>query len=222
MEESMADASTGVKTRRLVSMRVGFPGMSPRTAPDPARRNERSRHAILGAALELLSETGYATLTVEAIAARAGVGKQTIYRWWSGKGAVIVDAALAQDTALPDTGDVRADLRTVIRSTVAELADPQLSLVTRALTIETLGSDDLAEQVRDRLLRPQMDGIKDRLRAAQRVGQLRDDLDLDHAVELLIGPPYHRWMLRTGPLTERYADTVVDVALAALAPPAEG
>jgi len=196
--------------------------MSPRNAPDPARRNERSRRAVLDAALELLSETGYAALTVEAIAARAGVGKQTIYRWWPGKGAVIVEAltaaALAQDTALPDTGDVRADLRGVVRAMVAELADPQLSLVSRALTIETLGSDDLAEQVRDRLLRPQMDAVKDRLVAAQRAGQLRDDLDLDHAVELLIGPPYHRWMLRTGPLTERYADTVVDVALAALSP----
>ncbi len=152
-----------------------------------------------------------------------GSSLRTIYRWWPGKGAVILDAladpALARDTALPDTGDVRADLRTVIRSMVAELADPHLSSVSRALTIETLASDDLAARVRDRLLRPQMEAVKDRLRAAQRAGQPRGGLDLDHAVELLIGPPYHRWMLRTGPLTERYADTVVDVAMAALAAP---
>src|SRR6185312_1951178 len=114
--------------------------MSPRNAPDPARRNERSRRAVLDAALELLSETGYAALTVEAIAARAGVGKQTIYRWWPGRGAVILDA-LAEagpPPPLPDTGDLRADLLLVVRATVAELADPRLSATSRALTAETL------------------------------------------------------------------------------------
>ncbi|MGX6600845.1 TetR/AcrR family transcriptional regulator [Micromonosporaceae bacterium Da 78-11] len=196
--------------------------MSP--PPDPARRSETSRQAILTATLDLVTETGYAELTVEAIAARARVGKQTIYRWWSGKGAVVLDALAdavptADDAALPDTGDIRADLHTIIRATVAELADPGLSATTRALTIETLKDQALAEQVRDRLLRPQMQAVQQRLRSAQRAGQLRSDVDLEQAVELLIGPPYHRWMLRTGPLTEQYADAVVDLALAALAPP---
>ncbi|WP_035853315.1 TetR/AcrR family transcriptional regulator [Cryptosporangium arvum] len=184
--------------------------------PDPGRRNERSRRAILAAALELLGETSYAELTVEAIAARAGVGKQTIYRWWRSKGAVILDAlteTAATDVVLPDTGDLRADLRAVIRATVAEFADPRLSATTRALTIETLSDDALAEQVRDRLLRPQLDAVKARLSTAREV---RPDVDLDQAVELLFGPIYHRWMLRTGPLTESYADGLVDLALAAL------
>jgi len=197
----------------------------PPTGPDPTRRNERSRGAILAAALELLAERGYSELTIEAIAARARVGKQTIYRWWPGKGAVILDAlvgsAVTADIALPDTGDVRADLRTVVRSMVAELTDPHLAAVSRALTIETLGDESLAEQVRDRLLRPQLDAVRDRLRSAQRAGQLRPDVDLDLAVELLIGPPYHRWMQRTGPLDPPYADAVVDLALAALVPPPE-
>ncbi|MEE6257820.1 TetR/AcrR family transcriptional regulator [Plantactinospora sonchi] len=189
---------------------------------DPARRNERSRRAILAAALELLAETGYADLTVERIAARAGVGKQTIYRWWRGKGAVIldalVDAATAGDGSVPDTGDVAADLRALIRATVAEFADPRLSATTRAITIETLSDDALAEQARDRLLRPQLDAVRSRLEAGRRVGQVRPDVDLDQVVELLFGPIYHRWLLRTGPLTEAYADGVVDLALAAITP----
>ena len=188
---------------------------------EPVRRNERSRRAILTAALELLADTPYPELTVEAIAARAGVGKQTIYRWWRGKGAVILDALVdgvtdAPGPALPDTGDLRADLRTTMRATVAEFADPRLSATTRALTIETLSDEVLAGQVRDRLLRPQLDAVKDRLRAGVDAGQVRTDVDLDQAVELLFGPLYHRWLLRTGPLTPEYADGVVDLAIAAI------
>ena len=191
------------------------------TGADAARRSERSRRAILTAALELLAETGYPALTIEAIAARAGVGKQTIYRWWRGKGMVILDAlteTAPQDVVLPDTGDLRADLRAVIRATVAEFADPRLSATTRALTIETLADDTLAEQVRDRLLRPQLTALRNRLDAGRRAGQVRADVDLDQVVELLIGPIYHRWMLRTGPLTQPYADGLVDLTLAAVAP----
>lgn len=192
--------------------------------PDATRRNERSRLAILRAALDLLTEAGYADLTVEAIAARAGVGKQTIYRWWSGKGAVILDALTdpavsTAETGLPDTGDVHADMRAVLRATVAEFADPRLSATTRALTIETLGDPALAAQVRERLLGPQIEAIRERLRAGRAAGQVRPDVDLDVAVELFLGPLYHRWMLGTGELTRAYADDLVDLAMTAIGEP---
>jgi AcrR family transcriptional regulator len=185
------------------------------------RRNERSRRAILTAAVELLAETGYPELTVEAIAARAGVGKQTIYRWWRGKGPVILDAIVestATHLSLPDTGDLRADLRAVLRATVTEFADAWLSATTRAITIETLADEALAEQVRDQLLRPQLGAVRDRLRAGQEAGQVRTDVDLDLVVELLFGPVYHRWLLRNGPLTADYADDLVDLTMIAIAP----
>ncbi|MFI7207308.1 TetR/AcrR family transcriptional regulator [Micromonospora aurantiaca (nom. illeg.)] len=189
--------------------------------PQPTRRNKQSRRAILAAALELLAETGYPALTVEAIAARAGVGKQTIYRWWRGKGAVILDA-LADDMpeviALPDTGDLRADLREVLRATVAEFADPRLSATTRAVTIETLTDEELADQARDRLLRPQLNAVRVRLEAAREAGQVRPDAPLDQVVELLFGPLYHRWLLRNGPLTDDYADGIVDLVVTAVTP----
>ena len=189
--------------------------------PQPARRSEQSRRAILAAALALLTEQGYAAVTVEAIAARAGVGKQTIYRWWRGKGAVILDALadnLPEVLALPDTGDLRADLRQVLRATVAEFADPRLSATTRAVTIETLADEELADQARDRLLRPQLDMVRTRLEAARDAGQVRPDAPLDQVVELLFGPLYHRWLLRTGPLTDEYADSIVDLVVAAVPP----
>ena len=178
--------------------------------PDTARRSERSRLAILTAARDLMGERGYAELTVEAIAARAGVGKQTIYRWWPGKGAVILDALTDSPGVieLPDTGDLRADLRLVIRATVAEFADPKLSASTRALTIETISDEHLAAQVRDRLLGPQLNAVKVRIRPHVRV-------DPDLAVELLFGPMWYRWLLGLGPMTDEYADSLVEAFLKA-------
>jgi AcrR family transcriptional regulator len=191
--------------------------------PDPSRRSERSRRAILTAATDLVHEVGYRKLTIEAIAARAGVGKQTIYRWWPSKGAVVLDGFLAavnenpDDLSLPDTGDVAADIRGVVRAIVAELADPTLSGTTRAFMTEMQDDAEFADMVRERVLGPQLQAIADRLRTAQQAGQLRADLDLPVAVELLVGPLYHRWLLRTAPLTEDYADTVTELALRALA-----
>ncbi|WP_067477517.1 TetR/AcrR family transcriptional regulator [Actinomadura hibisca] len=194
--------------------------MTPPKAPDPTRRSERSRQAILTATRELLFEVGYARLTIEAIAARAGVGKQTIYRWWSSKGAVMFDSLLdmsrAEGAELPDTGDVEADLRTVLRAIVDEFNDPVLDGVTRALNTEIQNDPQLSADMRDRLLGPQLEATKDRLRAAQAVGQLAPDLDLSVAVELLFGPPFHRWLLRTAPLTHEYADTIVTMAVRAM------
>ena len=105
--------SSRVKTIRLVSP-IGSASMLP-PAPDPARRNERSRRAILAAAIALIGELGYDQVSIEAIAKRAGVGKQTIYRWWPSKGAVVLEAlddSLATVVDFPDTGDIVEDLRT--------------------------------------------------------------------------------------------------------------
>jgi AcrR family transcriptional regulator len=191
-----------------------------RKPPDPTRRNERSRQAILTATADLLGEAGYTKLAVEAIAARAGVGKQTIYRWWPDKGAVVLDAYLAlvgadADLAFPDTGDLEADLRLVLGSVVDSLADPVFERRYRALLTAIQDDAGLAQALLDRLLKPWLAATRQRLRAAQQAGQVRD-LDLEVAAELLYGPVYYRWLLRTGPITRQYVDAVVATTLRAL------
>ncbi|MEU3048727.1 TetR/AcrR family transcriptional regulator [Streptomyces sp. NPDC006984] len=198
-------------------------------APDPSRRSERSRRAIYDAALGLVGEVGYGRTTVEAIAARAGVGKQTIYRWWPSKAAVLMDAFLdlaaraveeagPGGPAIPDTGDLRADLRLVLRATVDQMNDPAYDAPARALTAE--GVIDAATGARfvERLLAPQLELYTVRLRAAQEAGVVRSSVDPRIALELFVGPLLHRWLLRTLPLTHAYADAVVDYALDGLAP----
>jgi AcrR family transcriptional regulator len=194
-----------------------------RKAPDTTRRSQPTRQAILTAALELAGEVGYARMSIEGIAARAGAGKQTIYRWWPSKGAVLFDALLALseedtgDAELPDTGDLAADLKAVLRATVDELTDPRLSEPMRALTVELLADPALAATWRARLDEPLRAVKLRRLRAAQEAGDLAPDVDLDVAADLIWGPLQNRWLFGPDALTHAYADAVVDTALAGLA-----
>ncbi|NUW31919.1 TetR/AcrR family transcriptional regulator [Nonomuraea sp. SMC257] len=199
--------------------------MSDARKPYPARRSERSRHAILEAARALIGEVGYGKVSIEAIAARAGVGKQTIYRWWPSKGAVVFESILAlsqdpqsEEIALPDTGDIEADLKLVMRATAAEFADPAFEAPIRALTSEIVNDPDLAAQYHERLAGPLEEAKKARLRAAQEAGQLAADADLDLVLDVLYSPLHRRWLYRSGPLTPEYADALVDVTLRAFRP----
>ncbi|MER6914261.1 TetR/AcrR family transcriptional regulator [Streptomyces sp. NPDC000594] len=197
----------------------------PPGAPDTRRRSERSRRAIYDAALALVTETGYSRTTIEGIAARAGVGKQTIYRWWPSKAAVLLEAFLDLagqapdgDYAFPDTGDLAADLRLVLRATVDEIHNPVYEAPIRALAAEGIIDAEVGTQFVQRLLEPQLRLFTERLRTAEEAGSLRPGLDLRTAVELFVGPLTHRWLLRTLPLTHAYTDRLVDYALYGLTP----
>ena len=193
--------------------------------PDPSRRSESSRRAIVEAALDLIGEVGYAKLSIEGIAARAGVGKQTIYRWWPSKAAVLLDAVISlaegqegETADLPDTGDVEADLKRVFRATLEGLNDPRYDAAMRALATVIPHDPALAADYTERLDGPLARVKRDRLRKAQEAGQLSPGLDLDIVAEMLWGPLRTRWLQRDGPLTPAFTDAVVETALNGLRP----
>ncbi|CAL9440828.1 hypothetical protein SUDANB176_02242 [Streptomyces sp. enrichment culture] len=202
------------------------------SAPDPTRRSERSRRAIYDAALALVGEVGYPKTTIEGIAARAGVGKQTIYRWWSSKADVVLEAFLdlseqaaeaartagQESYALPDTGDLAADLKLVLRATVDELRDPVFEVPSRALAAEGVVNEELGRRFVAKLLEPSLQLYVDRLRSAQAAGDVRADVDPRIALELFVSPLAQRWLQYTGPISYEYTDTLVDYALNGLAP----
>ncbi|MEE1753237.1 TetR/AcrR family transcriptional regulator [Streptomyces sp. SP18CS02] len=204
--------------------------MAENKAPDSTRRSERSRRAIYDAALDLVGEVGYARTTIEGIASRAGVGKQTIYRWWPSKAAVLLEAFLDlgrqanealggdADSGIPDTGDLAADLAYVLRATVDEMNDPKYDAPSRALAAEGIMDAELGARFVEQILEPQLQLYVRRLRAAQDAGGVRPGIDPRIALELFVGPLTHRWLLRTRPLTHAYADELVDYALYGLAP----
>lgn len=192
----------------------------PSAQPDSARRSERSRQATLDAAWALVGELPYAKVTVEAIAARAGVSKATIYRWWPSRGAVVVDAFAerAVDPDLPDTGDFARDMRAVVRAIVHEFAGERADAFFRAVTVETLQDPELRRRVAERVHTVQLAGAARRFATARDAGQLRTDVEDALVLELFVGPVLHRWQGGTGPLTRGYADRVSALAVRALTP----
>lgn len=192
--------------------------------PNPVRRNEASRRAILDAALQLCAELGYRRLTIEAIAARAGVSKKTIYRWWPSKGAVVLDAVDDAASAVaehPDTGDLAADLRNQLTAVIG-LLTPSSTSAAAGLIAEALQDDELAHDLRERLIRPRIDAFKRRMRQAQRDGQLAADADLDVALDLIYGPVYYRLVYQLGMPDPDQLNTLVAHALRAFGPAAGG
>lgn len=185
-----------------------------KTAPLASRRRESSRLAILDAALTLCREEGYAKLSVEAIAARAGASKQTIYRWWPSKGAVLLEALeqeVAGSATVPDTGDVVADMRTVVGNLVRRHADPNFGPHVAALIAESQQDRALGLDALERFVRGRRAPLVERLRRAQQLGQLPGSLDPEAILEVVFGALYHRLLLRSGPLDAAYGSFVVDV-----------
>ncbi|MBW8820798.1 MAG: TetR/AcrR family transcriptional regulator [Streptomyces sp.] len=199
-------------------------------APDTTRRSEKSRRAIYGAALDLVAEVGYPRTTIEGIAARAGVGKQTIYRWWSSKAEVLMEAFLdlseqaareagpEETYTIPDTGDLAADLKAVLRLTVDQLKDPRFEAPSRALAAEGVVNEQVGRAFMAKLLEPSLQLYVYRVRAAQEAGQVRPEIDPRIALELWVSPLAQRWLQYTGPITYDYTDTLVDYALHGIAP----
>jgi len=200
-----------------------------KTAPPASRRRESSRLAILDAALALCREEGYTKLSVEAIAARAGASKQTIYRWWPSKGAVLLEALereVAESVTIPDTGDVVADMRIVVGNLIRRHADPNFGPHVAALIAESQQDPALARDALERFVKGRRAPLAERLRRAQQLGQLPASLDPEAMLEVVFGALYHRLLLRSGPLDAAYGSFVVDVvftgAAARLDPATDG
>src|SRR5256885_6029655 len=176
---------------------------APNTAPLASRRRESSRLAILDAVLALCREEGYARLSIEAIAARAGVGKGTIYRWWPSKGAVLLEALdreAAGWAAFPDTGDLVADMRSTIKDVVRFQANPNFGPPFAALIAEAQQDPAIGPLLLERFFRPRRAPIVERLRRAQEGGQLPEALDVEAVLQVIFGAAFPPLLLRSGPL----------------------
>jgi AcrR family transcriptional regulator len=190
----------------------------------PDRRSEQARVAVLHAADDLLVERGYAGVTIEGIAARAGVAKQTIYRWWPSKFEILMDTLL-EDAAgalgIPDTGTVDGDLREHLRRLAKFLSAEPAGQVMLALIGQAQHDADVARAFQQRFV--------DERRALDRIilergvgrGELRSDTDLDLVIDMIYGPVYHRVLLTNLLVDDRFINGLVSNVMAAIAAPTQ-
>ncbi len=187
----------------------------------PHRRGADRTEAIMRATLELGQEIGYAKLSMEAVAARAGASKQTLYRRWPSKAALLFDSLLSvggPSLDYPDTGDVVADLRTQIHAAVDLLAGPHSGPLFKAVISEAQHDPRIAAALNEQFVTPQADKTVARLEAAREQGQLSPDFDLALAMAVLSGPLYFQLLITQEPLTREYVDRIVDALFTGLGP----
>ena len=192
--------------------------------PNPGRgrgrpRDEVVRSRILTAALSLMEETGFAQVTVEAIAERAGASKATVYRWWPNKAAVVIEAfreSVAPELPFLDSGPLRDDLRTQVAN-FAKVLSGKAGRMLRAFIVAARSDPDVAAAFRSMWTNPRRTLAKSMLKRKQDQGQLREDVDLDLVLDVLYGPLYYRFLVKNEPPSTKYAEAVVDVILRGLA-----
>jgi AcrR family transcriptional regulator len=169
--------------------------------------------AVLEAADDLLAERGFAGVTIEGIADRAQVAKQTIYRWWASKTDILFDA-LAEDAAAYftayDGDDLGSDLRRQLRQLAAFLTDTDAGAVCRALAGQAQHDPGVAARFHAEFVTPQRSRDGGPFRRAQGRGELPDVMDIDFAVDQLVGPIYYRVLITGQPVPPEFTDALVD------------
>lgn len=182
-------------------------------------RSEPAREAVLHAADDLLVEHGFAGLTVEKIAARAGVAKQTIYRWWPSKVDILLEAFgedMADAVTPVDHGSLREDLREHLAALADFLTNSDAGAVYRALVGQAQHDPQLAARLRDGHLAAQQ--ARDRLpfeRALAR-GDLPPDADPDLLAQRLVAVVHHRVLVTGEPVHREFTDALADTFVADL------
>ena len=188
--------------------------------PKPGRpRDPQTDQAIHRAALKLLTERGYAGMSVEGVAAEAGVGKTTIYRRYASKEELVAAAlgALRDNLGpLPDTGDTRSDLvEMILQMRLAIRRGPGFGMM-GALLVEESRSPELLELLRERVLRPRRDEAMTVLQRGVDRGEVRPDVDLEVAVQAMVGAVFMRHIFGA-PESRRRIEQTVDTVWNGLA-----
>ncbi|MBJ6763812.1 TetR/AcrR family transcriptional regulator [Myxococcaceae bacterium JPH2] len=186
------------------------------------KRSEQSRAAVLEAALKVLREQGYAALSIEAIARDAGVGKQTIYRWWTSKASVVLEALIAQaPTPLvpPLHGSLGEVLEAFLASTFQTLKNPRgTGDILRGLMAEAQLDAQFATEFRTGLIEKRRELLRSVLAQAQERGELAADADLFLLVDMAFGVMWYRLLVGHAPLDRALAHELATLLLRAGAP----
>lgn len=195
---------------------------SPTVAPAPAAkgrpRSAEVHQAILDAALELAFDIGFRALSMDAVAATAGVGKMAIYRRWPNKAALVIDAFLQKvgpHASFPEAPSAVESIRLQMRLQAKAFRGRYGPLI-KSLLGEAQFDEQLATAFREQWILPRREMARAAIQRAIDEGDVRADADIDAVIDLLYAPIYYRLQIGTGPLTDEYADTILQHALQGL------
>ena len=176
-------------------------------------RSAQAEAAILKAARELLDDAGPARLTIEAVAARAKVGKPTIYRYWANARELAMAALMARMPDAPgvvESQSALADLRTHVRGLIARFSTTRGKQT--ALMLATAERDsEMFKAFRNQVVMTGREEGRAILARAQMSGEVRADLPIETTLDLIYGPIFFRLLTVHAPLTQSFADEIVDL-----------
>jgi AcrR family transcriptional regulator len=182
-------------------------------------RSDRLHDAILHAAVDLLLEGGFRSVSMDAIAARAGVGRMTIYRRWPNKAAIVMDAFVRRvdpNTLFEAGADFAQTVRLQMR-TMAKAFRGSDGALLRTLLAEAQFDRELATALHDRWTMPRRRMARAFFEDGVRRGELKPDLDVDAVIDVLYAPLYYRLQMGTGDVSDAYVDAIFDQAMHGLA-----
>jgi AcrR family transcriptional regulator len=184
-------------------------------------RSEESRQRILAAARELLEERGLRALTVEAIAERAGTSKVTLYRWWSNKAAIVLEAILAETSPIMpyrETASPLQSLRNQMRS-FARFLNGHYGRLLVGVVAEGVLDPEIGEAYRVHWVKPRRDDARLLLGRAIAAGELPKRSDVEVILDALFGPLYYRFLVKHAPLTPAFAEAIFRSVMSGVASP---
>lgn len=183
-------------------------------------RSEHARVAILEATRDLLATDGWDSLSIDQIATRAKVGKQTVYRWWPNKGAIlaecITEGYLSFADQVPQTENWRVDVEKTMDNLFVSFSNPTQGPLAKAMIAAAAADVGVASRQYEALTSRLHDQLVARLEQGTAAGQIRRDADLDTAVALLVGAPLY-WLLTTGPAERTRSTQVLSMVLESIA-----
>jgi AcrR family transcriptional regulator len=191
----------------------------------PGRPRCAAAHqAILAATLQVLIDQGYAQMSMERVAERAGVGKATIYRRWRNKSELVAEALgnLRIEQAPPDEGSLRADVLELSKRQLGVMrAQPRFPRLAPLLLAESADDPELHAIVRANLLDPIRSMIAQLFKRAIERGEVRKDVDVERVIDLLHGPIIYRFLMSGADMsavTENYTQSLLDILIPGLEP----
>jgi AcrR family transcriptional regulator len=201
-------------------------GRTAQTSRGPGRpRSDEADRALLAAARELLAAHRPGEVSMEAIAARAGVSKATLYRRWGSLeevGLALLEQMTETTAPVGDLGDTRAELVAVVGRTIERLTDTSMGRVIQCLISPWITEPALHARFKERVIDRRREEVRGVLERGIARGDLRPDLDAELGADALVGPVFYRLVLSAEALDPALAERIVDGMLGgwALRPPA--